>query len=53
MPMRVEQLKTQIEDVRNELGKRLKNTSCFEECYELNLKLDALIEEYLELTQSW
>ncbi len=51
MPMKVEQLKTQIEAVRKELGNRLKSTSGFEECYELNLKLDALIEEYIELTQ--
>lgn len=51
MPMRVEKIKTQIEAVREELGEQLETTGNFEECYELNLKLDTLIEEYIELTQ--
>ncbi len=52
MPMRMEQIKKQIEAVREELGACLGENKNFQECYELNLKLDTLIEEYLELTQN-
>ena len=49
--MRIEQIKQQIEAVREELGAQLAKTNDFQKCYDLNLKLDALIEEYIELTQ--
>ena len=51
MPMRIEQIKKQIEIVRKELGVQLEKTKDFQKCYDLNLKLDALIEEYIELTE--
>lgn len=51
MPMRIEQIREQIEVVRKELGAQLEKTKDFKKCYDLNLKLDALIEEYIELTE--
>jgi len=51
MPMKIEELKEQIEIVREELGLELLKSDSFQDCYELNLKLDALIEEYIQLTE--
>lgn len=48
--MGMEELKQQIEAVREELEIQLLKSNNMLDCMDINLKLDALIEEYLDLT---
>ena len=46
-----EALRQEIEDARFRLDDALERANSIEECYELSLRLDKLIENYIELCE--